>query len=307
MLGVAEFRALGTGARVLVTEPELLSRARSAVERELAAIDQACSRFRDDSELSSLNRAAGHTVAVSPLLAEALAASLHAARMTGGAVDPTVGRALRMVGYDRDFSAMVSHGGRMQLVAVPVPGWRSVELDLAAGRVRIPAGVELDLGATAKALAADRAAAAAERAMGGGGVLVALGGDITVRGAPPQGGWQVLVAEDHAAPLDAPGQVISMTAGALATSSTTVRRWRQGKAWLHHILDPATGLPAHGRWRTATVAAATCVDANAAATASVVLGEAAVAWLEAHRLPARLVDRDGLVVTVTGWPTDRCP
>jgi thiamine biosynthesis lipoprotein ApbE len=304
MLGVADFRALGTGVRILVTEPALLATARAAVERELEMIDLACSRFRDDSELSRLNRSAGRRAGVSPVLAEALAAALRVARMTDGAVDPTVGRALRTVGYDRDFSALTTQEGPVRLVAAPVPGWQRVELDAVAGQVRVPAGVELDLGATAKALAADRATAAALRAMGHGGVLVALGGDITVLGTPPPGGWQVLVAEDHAAPLDGPGPVVSITQGALATSSTTVRRWRRGQVELHHILDPATGLPARGRWRTVTVAAASCVDANAAATASVVWGEAALAWLQAHRLPARLVDRDGRVVTVAGWPSE---
>ncbi len=106
----AEWRALGTGVRLVTTEgdPEL---ARRAVEAELAAVDRACSRFRPDSELSALNRAAGRRVPVSRLLLEMLEAALWAARFTDGAVDPTVGTALRLAGYDRDFAAIPADAG----------------------------------------------------------------------------------------------------------------------------------------------------------------------------------------------------
>ena len=96
--------------------------------------------------------------------------------------------------------------------------------------------------------------------------------------------------------------MVSLTGGGLATSSTTVRRWERGPVALHHIVDPATGLPAASCWRTVSVAAATCVDANAAATASIVWGERAPEWLDRHRLPARLVGVDGRVGRVSGWP-----
>jgi FAD:protein FMN transferase len=299
-----DFTALGTGATVLAADGGPLGAAREAVERELAAVDRACSRFRSDSELAEVGRAGGRQVAVSALLAEIVAASLRVARMTGGAVDPTVGEAMRRIGYDRDF-ALVAAGdlGPLPLRVGPVPGWRRVELDASRRLLRVPVGVELDLGSTAKAFAADlaaRAAAAAARC----GVLVSLGGDIAMVGPAPEGGWPVLVAEDHAAPLDGPGQVVRLTRGGLATSTTTVRRWRRGGADLHHIVDPATGLPAAGRWRTASVGAATCVDANAAATAAIVWGEPAAGWLTERRLPGRLVAVDGAVVGLAGWPED---
>lgn len=303
MVAAAEFRALGTGVRVLATRPDGLAAARTAVERHLGAVDLACSRFRDDSELARLGRTGGRATPVSPLLASVLAASLRVARATDGAVDPTVGGALRAIGYDRDFGLLLERGGPIPLVARPVPGWRRIELDVARGVVRVPDGLELDLGSTAKACAADRCAAAAARAAGCG-VLVSLGGDLALAGEAPEGGWTVLVTDDHAAGFDAPGQVISLTTGGLATSSTTVRRWRRGEVELHHIVDPATGLPAAPCWRTVSVGAATCVDANAAATASIVWGERALAWLDRHRLPARLVRTDGSVVTVGDWPAD---
>jgi len=293
--------ALGTGVRVLVTEPESLQRVREVVERELEDIDLACSRFREDSELSRVNANAGRQVAIGPLLTEALTVALRAAQATGGAVDPTVGASMRRIGYDRDFASVERHGGPIRLVAERVPGWELVELDVEHGRVRVPVGVQLDLGATAKGLAADRAARSA-RQVTEGGVLVSLGGDVAMAGPPPDGGWRVLVTDDHAAPLDAPGQVISLTTGGLATSSTTVRRWERGRVALQHIVDPGTGLPAASCWRTVSVVAETCADANAASTASIVWGQGAPEWLERHRLPTRLVALGGRVVRVAGWP-----
>jgi FAD:protein FMN transferase len=291
----ATWAALGTTATVVVTDAEALGAAQAAVESELRAIDAACSRFRADSELSRLNRAGGRATRVSPLLAEAVVVALRAARLTGGAVDPTVGAAVVACGYDRDFAALESRRDRP--AGMRVPGWRVVGLDPGDRTVRMPAGVLLDLGATAKALAADRAARAAGAAVGCG-VLVSLGGDLAAAG--PAHGWRVRVTDDHAAPEDAPGETVEVAGGGLATSSTTVRRWAGG----HHIVDPATGAPAAAPWRTVSVAAACCVDANTASTAAIVLGARAPAWLSRRGLPARLCARDGTVVRVAGWPRE---
>jgi thiamine biosynthesis lipoprotein len=106
--------------------------------------------------------------------------------------------------------------------------------------------------------------------------------------------------DDGVAP--SPAQAVSIEAGGLATSSPSVRAWRQGAETMHHIVQPRTGQPAEIYWAAATVAAATCVDANTASTASVIRGPAAVAWLNALSLPARLARPDGTVVTTGGWP-----
>jgi thiamine biosynthesis lipoprotein len=296
--------ALGTSAAVVVAEPGALPAARRALLRELDAIELACSRFRPDSELVALNAAAGSALQVSPLLFEAVEVALRVARRTGGLVDPTVGRALRLSGYDRTFERVrVRDGDTFRPRFELVRGWRSVELERSRRAIRVPKGVELDLGATAKALAADRAALAASRAAGTG-VLVSLGGDVAVAGPAPAPGWPVKIAEDHAAPLDAPGPTVSIRSGGLATSGTAVRRWRAGGAELHHIVDPRTGRPAETPWTAVTVAAASCVDANAASTAAVVLGRAGPEWLAERRLPARLQGEDGTVVCAGGWPED---
>jgi thiamine biosynthesis lipoprotein len=302
MITSASWRALGTTASVLVTDAGAIVPARELLEDELDRIDRACSRFRDDSELMEVNAAAGEAVEVGPLLMEALVVALRVARATDGTVDPTLGRAIRNIGYDRDFDEL--NGDVRAPVTLPAgPGWRSVMLDQSARRVRVPAGVELDLGATAKALAADRAAARLGTALDCG-VLVNLGGDIAVAGPPPRDGWRVRICDDHGHPESGPTQTVSIASGGLATSSTTVRRWSAGGRPFHHILDPSTGTSAPVTWRTVTVAAGSSVDANAASTASVVLGPSAPRWLTGLGLPSRLVDADGGVFAIGGWPQE---
>jgi len=295
----ATFEAIGVVNQVTVADPDALPEALAIAQAEVAALDLACSRFRNDSELAALNRAAGSAVAVSPLLLEAMQVALAAAEATGGLVDPTVGAAMRGIGYDRDFDVVVSRAAPATFTLVPAAGWRSVRVDAERRTVTVRPGTELDLGATAKALAADRIAAAAGEATGTA-VLVGLGGDIAVRGAP-EGGWPVRVTDDHRRP-DTGGQTVGIAVGGLATSSTVVRRWRAGQIEMHHIVDPATGVPAVEHWRTVSVAAPSCVDANAAATAAIVMGYTAPAWLESLGLAARLVHVDGTVETTGGWP-----
>jgi len=302
------FPALGTFATLLVTDPDALIPAHDVLAAELAAVDAACSRFRRDSELWRVSHARGRPVAISQLFADALATALDAAELTDGDVDPTCGQSLVRLGYDRDFAGARRHTGPLRQPPMPAGGWRRVELDRERLTARVPAGILLDLGATAKALAADRAAAAIA-ATTSCGVLVNLGGDLRVAGNPPAGGWRVGIADD--ADFDAstasvrPRQVVMIGDGGLATSSTLGRAWRRGGAELHHIIDPATGRPARTCWRTASVAAASCAAANIATTAAIVRGERAIRWLEDLRLPARLVGHDGTVVTTAGWPGGR--
>src|SRR3989475_1643192 len=301
-LAVKSWKALGTSVHVLATEAGELVTATTAVSEVLDEVDIAYSRFRDDSELSRLNASPGRPVRVSRLLATAIDAAQRAARLTDGAVDPTIGHAIRVAGYDDDFSRVADQGRPVNLRAWRVPGWQAIRFDRRARTVFLPAGVELDLGSTGKALAADLAGRAALVAVGVGGVLVSLGGDIAMAGTPPLGGWRIHIAEDSRTRPDGDGQVICVPAGGVATSSTTVRRWSRGAVVLHHIIDPQTSLPATGPFRTVTVAAATCLDANIASTAAIVRGEAAIDWLLSRRLPARLVENDGTIHYIGRWP-----
>jgi len=311
----ASWRALGTGVQVTVTDAGQLAAARGMLEADLAAVDLACSRFRPDSEIVGLDRvmsgAAAGPATVSPLLAEAVAVALRAARLTDGDVDPTCGRALIDLGYDRDFAGIVQdaaappRAGRPRITVSCAAGWRAVEFDDQRSTVRLPAGVALDLGATAKALAADQAAERIAEAAGCG-VLVNLGGDIRAAGPPPGGGWRIGIV-DELAPGQSPdtvppAQAVVITDGGLATSGPSARAWRRGGADLHHIIEPATGLPARTCWRAVSVAAASCLDANIASTAAVIRSERAVSWLSELRLPARLTRQDGSVLTLAGWP-----
>jgi thiamine biosynthesis lipoprotein len=289
---------------VAVSDGDRMPDAVAAVRRVVQAFDACCSRFREDSELSAVNHAAGVAVPVSPLMIEATLAGVRAARLTGGDVDPALGAALVAAGYDRDFGLGLDGRGEGPTRAfVAIGGWRAIRVDPSAGTVTVPRGVQLDLGATAKALACDHAAAAA-RAAAGCGALVGLGGDLSAAGPAPADGWPVRATDDHQADLSAPGQWITIRSGGLATSSTTARRWRRADGVsAHHLLDPATGLPADGGVRTASVAAASCLDANIASTAAIVRGARAAAWLSELRLPSRLVFDDGVVQYVAGWPS----
>jgi FAD:protein FMN transferase len=308
-VGTDTFGVFGTTATLLVSEPDLLDGARAIADAELTAVDLACSRFRPDSELSRLNGSRGAVVPVSKLFAELVEAALRAARLTDGDVDPTCGQALAEIGYDRDFAVLQAAGARSPRsgpAALSVPGWRCVRLDRTRGLAQLTNGAQLDLGATAKAWAADRCASLIA-ASTDSGVLVSLGGDIAVAGPPPADGWRVRVTDDHAAGPDAPGQTVTIRSGGLATSSTTVRTWAVGGQRVHHIINPATGLPAVSCWRTVSVTAGSCVDANTASTAAIIRSEAALPWLQQAGLPARLVRQHGTVETTAGWPSDPGP
>ena len=297
--GCAQWDIWGTTARIVVTDAGRLDEAAALVRAELAAVDEACSRFRPDSELERLFLRHGRPTRISPRLTELLAAALTAAAETDGDVDPTLGTALTALGYDRDFTdiADVTDTGATLVVVEPVD-WRRIRLD--GVLVTAPSGTRLDLGATAKAWAADRCAEIVARQCGTG-VLVALGGDVATGGSAPSG-WDILVTDGP----DEPATTVNLPSGsAIATSSTISRSWQHGQRTLHHILDPRTGHPAAPVWRTASVVADSCVRANTLSTAAIVRGRAAVGWLQDLDAPARLVAHDGSVVTCGGWPTER--
>jgi len=298
--GRAEWRALGSTAVLCTTDSRSIASARRAVEHTLATIDRSCNRFDPASELARVNALSGRRLRVSAMLGHALGVALRAAAATAGAVDPTVGGCLEAAGYDRDFASVRS--GPSPATFVPAPGWQCVEFDEQDLTVRVPSGVKLDLGSTGKALAVDLAARSAAQAAGCG-VLFSLGGDLAVTGPPPPGGWPVHVTDDHGAGASAPGQTVAVESGALATSSTLVRRWRRRDA-VHHIVDPLTGAPAAEVWCTVSVAARSCVEANAHATAAIVRGAKAADRLAALQLPARLRPPRGRVRHLGGWPAD---
>ncbi len=281
---------------LLVTDPAALARAREVVDAELDAIEVAASRFRPDSEICALAESGGARTPVSTVLADLIEAALHAARLTDGDVDPTVGSALIALGYDRDLGDVSPAVPRVASVTIPVD-WTHIEFD--GSSIRIPPGTLLDLGATAKAVAADRCAHLVYEQTGSG-VLVNLGGDLTTAGPTPEAGWQVLVQDTDDDPAS---QVTIGTDTGLATSSTQRRRWRRGGETLHHIIDPRSGHSVEPVWRSVSVAAGSCLEANTISTAAIIRGYRAPEWIAALGFPARLVDRDGAERMLGGWPS----
>lgn len=296
-VGQSQWRRWSTDMHLVVADPASIRLARREVDAELDDVDAAASRFRSDSELNSLATSSGRPTEVSALLAELLEAALTAAADTDGDVDPTVGTALVALGYDGDLSTLGRDRSVVATIFTPAI-WSMVTL---VDRVAtVPPGIRLDLGATAKAVAADRCARRVHEVTGSG-VLVNLGGDIATAGQAPTGAWQVVV---HDIPDDQASCVGLPPGAALATSSTLHRRWRRhGDPW-HHILDPRTGLSADPVWRTVSVAAQTCYAANTVSTAAVVRGWSALPWIRSLGMTARLVDRDRVVHTVGAWPRD---
>lgn len=297
----AEWSVWTTNARVVVTDPASIDEAETVVRSVIAEVDAACSRFRPDSELHLIESRLPDGVEITPVLAHLVAGALEAAAWTDGDVDPTLGRELVALGYDRDISLLAEPSGDYPAVELTIAErrsrWKEIRLD--DDILVVPAGVVLDLGATAKAIAADRAAQRVADLLDTG-VLVSLGGDIATSGDVADG-WQVLVQD---LPADPAQQVTLAAESAVATSSTQKRRWSSHGVTRHHILDPRLGVPAPAVWRSATVAAPTCLRANAMSTAAIVRGLRAASWLDGEGAAARLVDDARRVVTVGGWPAD---
>ena len=298
VLSFDSFEAMGTDHRVVVDEPSALPAALALVQAQFNEIDQVCSRFRPESELSRLNRAAGSgAVKLSPLLEEAIVAALDSAVMTGGLVDLTVGKCVEEAGYTVNFRDLPLDGPPLELHVRRVSGWRSLDYDPTGHTIRLPTGVGIDLGASCKAWAADRAASLVADQLGVS-VAVSLWG--RHRGARTSPDWRVAGPGGH-------GRRVPGMAGHRHLRRRTrhlwnlSRRWRRGGVELHHIIDPATGLPAQTSVAMASVAAATCLEANAASTAALILGDRARAWLDGLNLPARLVDTEGRIQFAGGW------
>ena len=283
----AQWELWTTTVRLVVDDPDTLEHGTALLRALLADVEGAASRFRPDSEVRRIAASPDDSHVVSPLLAAMVTAALEAAEATGGRVDPTIGTVLARL-------AATAPAPRASIVRRAT--WRDVELE---GRVlRMPPGTLLDLGATGKAFAADRAAVELAATLGCG-VLVSLGGDLRVAG-PAGRPWTVLVRDGEHEPaslVDLPED------GAVATSSSLHRTLRHEHPELaHHVIDPLTCRSVEPVWRTASVAADTCVEANAWSTAAMVAGRGAADLLAGTGLAARLVAADGSVQHLGGWP-----
>jgi len=239
--------------------------------------DRRFSRFRPDSELSRLNRVPAGASLVSEEFSRMLGHALGAARSTGGLVTPTVGAAVTGAGYDDDFDLLPADGAPVAPVEIPPVGAISLR-----GRLLVRAvPIELDLNCVVKGATVDDALAL----LGGG--FVAAGGDVATS-APLVVGLPG-------------GGAVTLRRGGLATSSVAIRRWRRGGELQHHLIDPSTGRPAEVPWRDVTVSAASCLAADVAAKAALLLGAAGPSWLDRRGLAGRFVDHDGGVHLNETW------
>ncbi len=240
--------AMGTRAYIVLGDaPRGLEQWAAA---ELERLEQCWSRFRDDSELAHVNASEGGWVPISATMLLALTCARDLYALTGGRFDPTVLDALERAGYDRSFESLVPDGALF--VARRAPGFGTVDIDVELSRVRVPAGVRIDLGGVGKGLAADLVARGLVH-RGARSVLVSLGGDLRVRGeAPPDGPWRVPVED----PFDETrvAFVHELADGALVTSTCRFRAWKRHGRSFHHLIDPARGDSAHAGV-TAVVAA----------------------------------------------------
>ncbi|MDP9988354.1 FAD:protein FMN transferase [Arthrobacter sp. KFRI-F3372] len=302
----AGFDAIGTTVGVHATDPSALDDAVRTARDWLERLDAVASRFRADSEVAAITARSSRApvaLVLSPLLGEVLQASLDAAALTGGLVDPTVGAALLRAGYDDDMAVVKDRAAwTVPGDPAPAPGWRQINYTPDVRLLVMPAGTVLDFGSSAKAYAADRIAALLGETLPGG-FLVDLGGDIAVAGPPPEAGWLVRVGHGGGRT----DQVITITDQAVATSSTRDRAWASGSGTAHHIIDPRTGAPAERVWAEVTCLGATALEANAASTAAIVLGAQAPSWLRAHGIDASLHAMDGSTVRTGNWPASHDP
>lgn len=293
------FEIWGMSGSLFTQDHDQMPFAQERLWHWINAIDGACNRFRDDSEISRLNARSGRLTRISEPLELAIDAALRAGEATGGLCDPTILPALLALGYDRDYDELVARGGDVAKPPSPAPGLGAIDLDRDHHTVTLALGCQIDLGASAKALVADLVA---DELAPLGGVLVEIGGDVAVRGRGPDGPWVVGVSDS----LDITGNEprIAVTNGGVATSSATTRTWRAGDRLVNHIIDPRTGTYAQSEYATATISAVSCVIANAFSTASLLWGDDAPYYVSQAGWSGRLVRHDGTVEFVGGWPRD---
>ncbi len=293
----AQFHALGTTIEVLVTDAAALEPVLEHVRTCVDEVDRTFSRFRPDSELSRLELGGSKPQRASALFLELLELADKATASTEGWFDPTIRDALEAAGYDRSIEDLEAHGPGPARPAHPAGGWHRISYDRRRGLVEFHDGVRLDFGGIGKGFAVDYALRTLPPIEGG--VLVNAGGDLSVVGEAPEGGWICDIGTTRDSESE---ETVILWEGALATSGLGRRQWQRDGKHLHHLIDPGTGRPGKSPWQIVTVGARTCVVAEVAAKVAWLRGADGPAWLERLGLSGRLAGTDGRVVTVGNWP-----
>lgn len=300
---VAGFRAMGADAELLVIADDDRAAARllgAACDR-VEALEARWSRFRPHSEVSRLNTLAGLPVDVSWETALLVERAIEAWRSTGGGFDPSVLAAMVAAGYDRDFAELDLSPSRAWHTELPALHAACTDIVVDGCTVLLPEGLGFDPGGIGKGLAADLVAAET-MAAGAIGVCVNLGGDVRAMGDPepalrPARPW---VVDVEAPGSDEPIAQVRVTNGAVATSTSLLRRWRVGSSVRHHLIDPATGRPSDSDVVLVSVAGPQAWDAETLAKASLLRGSARVFDLIDGDHWALAVTDDGRTLTTTG-------
>ena len=290
------FHAMGGQAQLVVTGARrLLDEGARLVE----ALEARWSRFRPDSDVARLNRAAGAPVRVAPETLLVVRLAVDAWRLTAGRFDPTVVRALQANGYDRSF-ATIGAGPAGAARPVPAPGLDGLVLDPTGLTVQLPARVGIDLGGLGKGAAADLVVMELLDA-GARGACLNLGGDLRASGQPPHPRGWVVTVEDPFCPARELARV-AVGDGAVATSSRLVPSWQRGGSRYHHLIDPISGLPCDSGLAAATVVAGCAWWAEVLATAVLVAGlEEGARLVEVHGVTGVLTDDHGNTYPLPGF------
>lgn len=299
------FRAMGTDCHVLIEagDPVVEMRFLAAARQRVELLEQCWSRFRPDSELSTMNARAGRGPQPASEDYLLLVTRMREAwEMSGGLFDPTVLQSMTTLGYDADFATVAARTATSpaDITVLPAPGMSGVLIDEAAMTVALPAGIGLDPGAIGKGLAADVIAEEFRQA-GADGVLVNLGGDISIAGQIDEP-WAIGV-DDERLPRDLGDRTLRVLEFPLgtdrlgvATSTTLKRRWAQGRR--HHVIDPRSGSMATSDLVQVTVADSSAWQAEVTATTALLQNSTdARVWLEATGTPALLLTDHDLQFT----------
>jgi thiamine biosynthesis lipoprotein len=286
------WRAMGTEAHVVVVADttERADQLTKEAQRRIADLEARWSRFLPTSELSRLNGNPNRPTVVSQETFLAISTAVDGWQLTGGRYDPTTLRALMAAGYDRTFGEVAPQSEDPTEKPGPAPGCGSIVLMASANAVVLPPGVTLDLGGVGKGLAADLVVTELLQ-QGALGACVNLGGDVRVKGRPPDGAWRVGVEdpwEDGVLLLQ-----IALADGAVVTTTPLTRRWTRAGRPLHHLIDPATGAPAVTDVASVTVVAAEAWRAEVFAKAAYLAGvDAGLDLLTAAGLTGGMVGDD---------------
>ena len=291
-------RAMNTRFEVVLwgRDETYLTAAGEDALREIEALDQQLSFYRDDSDVRELNVLAAHRpVTVEPRLFALLQEANALSEATGGAFDITIAPLLRAWGF-------MGGGGRIPSeeeveAARRLTGMHLLELDPEARTIRFAReGVLIDLGAIGKGYAVERALDVLRDYELPGALL--HGGTSTAKaiGVQPDGNpWRIAV--QHPARPDEALAVVTLRDTALSVSAVHGKYFAEGEERYGHVLDPRVGRPVQGALLAALICAS-ATESDALSTALLVAGPELLPAL------AELRPELGALVAQSGQPGD---